>query len=77
MKKDYFEYILSVDGMMCGMCEAHVNNLLYKRFPFLKKVKSSARKGTTLVRSPQELSEEDIRSAFLDSGYIVKEIHAN
>ena len=31
---------LGVDGMMCGMCESHVNDAVRKAFP-VKKVTSS------------------------------------
>ena len=31
---------LHIDGMMCGMCEAHVNDAVRKAIP-VKKVKSS------------------------------------
>ena len=32
--------MVQVDGMMCGMCEAHVNDAICKAFP-VKKVTSS------------------------------------
>ena len=35
---------LGVDGMMCGMCESHVNDAVRKAFP-VKKVTSSHGKG--------------------------------
>lgn len=34
------KYTIKVDGMMCGMCEAHVNDAIRKAF-FAKKVTSS------------------------------------
>ncbi|UQT47967.1 hypothetical protein M5E87_24950 [Flavonifractor plautii] len=34
------KYTLVVDGMMCGMCESHVNDAVRKAFP-VKKVTSS------------------------------------
>ena len=33
------KYTLVVDGMMCGMCESHVNDAVRKAFP-VKKVTS-------------------------------------
>ena len=38
---------LGVDGMMCGMCESHVNDAVRKAFP-VKKVTSSHGKGQTV-----------------------------
>lgn len=35
---------VQVDGMMCGMCEAHVNDAVHKAFP-VKEVTSSHSKG--------------------------------
>ena len=35
---------VQVDGMMCGMCEAHVNDAVRKAFP-VKKVTSGAQIG--------------------------------
>lgn len=31
------ETIVKVDGMMCGMCESHVNEAVRKAFPEVKK----------------------------------------
>ena len=38
--------IVKVEGMMCGMCEAHVNDAIRKAVP-AKKVTSSHKKGET------------------------------
>ena len=35
---------LKIDGMMCGMCESHMNDLIRKNFQ-VKKVTSSAKDG--------------------------------
>ena len=40
---------VQVDGMMCGMCESHVNDAVRKVFP-VKKVTSSHSKGQTVIR---------------------------
>ena len=44
------ETIVKVDGMMCGMCESHVNDAVRKAFPEAKKV-ASDRKSTRLNSS--------------------------
>ena len=38
-----WKYTIQVDGMMCGMCESHVNDAVRKAFP-VKKVTSSRSK---------------------------------
>ena len=73
MKKSYYEYVLTIDGMMCGMCEAHVNNIVYKSFPNVKKVKSSARKNRTIIRSNEKLDLDALKEVIGKTGYIVKE----
>ena len=46
--------VLKIDGMMCSMCEAHMNDLIRKH-PEVKKVNSSAKKGESIVISEKEL----------------------
>ena len=41
-------YVFKVRGMSCGMCEAHVNDAV-RRFPGVKHVASSRKKGETSV----------------------------
>ena len=44
-----FKTTMKVEGMMCGMCEAHVNDAVRREFPKVKKVTSSHGKGETVV----------------------------
>ena len=44
------ETVVKVDGMMCGMCESHVNDAVRKAFPEAKKVASSHTKAQTVNR---------------------------
>lgn len=39
---------LKIDGMMCGMCESHINDTLRKNFA-VKRVTSSHSKGKTEI----------------------------
>lgn len=61
---------LDVDGMACGMCEAHVNDAIRKNFT-VKKVSSSHGKGKTEILSEQTLDEEKLRAAVEATGYRV------
>ena len=38
---------VEVSGMMCGMCEAHINDAVRKAFPDVEKVNSSRAKNQT------------------------------
>ena len=77
MKKNYFKFLLTIDGMRCGECEAHVNNIIRKQYPFVKKVKSSARKKQTLVISEIELDLKELTETINKTGYIVIDIKQN
>ena len=68
-----WKYTVRVDGMMCGMCEAHVNDAIRKNFA-VKKVSSSHSKGETVVVSEGEMNEEALREVIEATGYDVKGI---
>ena len=68
-----WKYPVQVDGMMCGMCESHVNDTVRKAFS-VKKVTSSRSKKETTVIAETELDEEALRSAISDTGYEAGEI---
>ncbi|MCD7954954.1 MAG: heavy metal translocating P-type ATPase [Lachnospiraceae bacterium] len=61
---------VQVDGMMCGMCEAHVNEAIRKAFE-VKKVTSNHSKGLTEILSETALDEGKIRAAIEETGYKV------
>ena len=67
------KYTVEVDGMMCGMCESHVNDAVRKAFP-VKKVTSSRSKKETTVIAETELDEDALRTAISATGYEVGEI---
>ena len=64
---------LKIDGMMCGMCESHVNDAIRNAFP-VKKVTSSHSKGETVIISEEALSEDKIREVMQPTGYGLKDI---
>ncbi len=65
--------VLKIDGMMCGMCESHINDTIRQGFK-IKKVTSSHSKGTTEIISDQKIDEEALRDAIGKTGYKVLEI---
>ena len=68
-----WKYTIQVNGMMCGMCESHVNDAVRKDFP-VKKVTSSRSKKETVVITEAELDQEALREAISATGYDVGEI---
>ena len=59
-----------VDGMQCGMCEAHVNDAVRKAFD-VKKVTSSHTKNQTVILSEQPIDEQALRDVINRTGYEV------
>lgn len=65
-----YRVVLGVDGMHCGMCESYVNNVV-RGCAGVKKVKSSAAKGRTVILSETEPDLEKIKTAIGEKGYKV------
>ena len=66
---------VEVDGMMCGMCEAHVNEAIRKAIP-VKKVSSSHTHGETIILTEGTPDSEKIRKAIDETGYTVLSINS-
>ena len=64
---------IKVDGMMCGMCEAHVNDAVRKAFS-VKKVTSSYNKGETVILTETNIDEAALRFAIGAMGYEIKSV---
>ena len=64
---------VAVSGMMCSMCEAHINDAIRNHFQ-VKKVTSSRSKKETVILSEERLDPEEIRGVILATGYEVGEI---
>lgn len=62
------ETIVKVDGMMCGMCEGHINDAIRSHFQ-VRKVSSSHSKGQTVIRSQEALDQEQLRQVIDATGY--------
>ena len=68
-----YKTTVKIDGMMCGMCESHVNDAIRSKMS-VKKVTSSHKKGETVIISENELSTEMITAALDGSGYTVMSV---
>ena len=64
---------LKIEGMMCGMCESHINNTIRKSFA-VKKVTSSHSKGKTEIITKSPLEEEKLKKAIGETGYTLIDI---
>lgn len=65
---------LKIDGMVCGMCESHVNDTIRRNFD-VKKVSSSHSKGITEIIAPEHLDEERLKKAVGETGYTLVSIN--
>ena len=61
---------VGIDGMMCGMCESHVNDAIRKSFD-IKKVSSSHSKKKTEIISEEAIDEDKLRAVIDETGYTV------
>ena len=60
---------VKIDGMMCGMCEAHICDTIRKAFPDAKKVKASQtrKEASFLTEYPGDTAK--LEKAITDTGY--------
>lgn len=65
--------VLEIEGMMCPMCESHVNDAIRNNFK-VKEVKSSHKTGLTQITSDEPLDEEELRKVIKSTGYGIKSI---
>lgn len=64
---------MHVEGMMCGHCEAHVNDAIRSAFD-IKSVSSSHRKNETVIIAAEDIDKEKLKAAVDATGYTVNSI---
>ena len=69
-----YKTTLKIDGMMCGMCEAHINDVIRKNVKDAKKVSSSHTKGISTFESETLPDEDVLRNAITNTGYELKDV---
>ncbi|HPY79825.1 MAG: heavy-metal-associated domain-containing protein [Erysipelotrichaceae bacterium] len=62
--------VIKVDGMHCGMCEAHVNDAV-RKVKGVNKVNSDRSKGEVVVIAKEDINIKDIKDAITKQGYRV------
>ena len=65
-----YKTIAKVDGMRCGMCESHVNDVVRRNFD-VKKVNATHVKGEVVIVSEQPVDEQKLRFVVGEQGYVV------
>lgn len=69
-QKTMVKVTVNVEGMMCGHCEAHVNEAIKKAFG-VEEVVSSHESNTTVFTAPEKVDEDKICQTIKDAGYEV------
>lgn len=59
---------LSIDGMMCSMCEAHMNDAIRQNYK-IKKVTSSHSKNETVIITENDIDNESLENTVSKMGY--------
>ena len=60
-----------IDGMMCGMCEAHICDAIRKAFPKAKKVTASRKSGEASFLTDAADAEDTLKKAIAETGYML------
>ena len=63
-----YETKVKIDGMMCGMCESHINDAIHNAFS-VKKVSASHGKGEADIISEEPIDEAKLRETITKTGY--------
>lgn len=65
-----YKITADVEGMACGMCEAHINDAVRNAFK-VKKVTSSHTKKQTVIIADNDITEQELKDVIAKAGYDV------
>ncbi len=61
--------VLKIEGMMCGMCEAHICDAIRRAVPSAKKVTASRGNGEASFLTEEAVDAEALKAAVDATGY--------
>lgn len=64
------EITVKIDGMMCPMCESHINDCVRQNFK-VKRVSSSRAKGESVIIADETIDEDLLKTTIGKTGYAV------
>ncbi len=67
--------VLTIEGMMCGMCESHIAETLRKAFPNAKHVKATRSKNQATMELDCVPTLEEVKRVIEPTGYDFIEMH--
>ena len=59
---------VGIEGMACGMCEAHINEAVRNAFQ-VKRVSSSHTKKQTVIIAEKNIPEQELKNVVAKAGY--------
>ena len=59
---------VEIEGMVCGMCEAHINEAVRNAFQ-VRKVTSSHTKKQTVILAEKNITEQELKCVVAKAGY--------
>lgn len=59
---------IGIDGMMCSMCESHINNAIRQNFT-VKKVSADRKKKQAVIVTEQDITEDQLHHVIDPTGY--------
>ena len=59
---------VGIEGMACGMCEAHINEAVRNAFQ-VKKVTSSHTKKQTVIIAEKNIPDQELKNVVAKAGY--------
>ncbi len=66
---------IGIEGMACGMCEAHINDAVRQNFS-VKRVTSSHTKKQTIIITENDISEQELKKVIANTGYEVVSVNS-
>ncbi|MCR4855045.1 MAG: ATPase P [Erysipelotrichaceae bacterium] len=67
---------MKIDGMMCGMCEAHVCDAIRKAIPEAKRVSASRNKKEASFLTEEAVDMDSLKAAIDATGYTCLDIES-
>ena len=64
-----YKTTVTIEGMMCGMCENHTADAIRNAFADAKKVSASHTKNEATFVTPEQPDEEKLKKVIEETGY--------
>ena len=72
-----FKTTLKIEGMMCGMCEAHISDVIRKTVPGAKKVSAARRRNEATFISDAPVDAGKLMEAINATGYTCSDVKSS